>query len=201
MAVNDYTNVVVGPAAVWYAPVGEALPDETTVAYGGTWGGNWAQLGFTKTPISFGYQTTVFEVEVEQVTGVIKQTKTKEVATIETVLAELVGANLALATDGTLTSTAAGASQKAFEQVVAGGDPTISEYAWGFEGEYVDDAGASFPIRFFVYRGSAIMNGQLTFAKADYPGIPLQVKALNDTSKAKGAQIYAFQRVTAAATS
>lgn len=201
MAVNDYTNVIVGPAKVWYAPVGTALPDETSVAFDASWGGSWTQLGFTKTPISFNYQTTVFEVEVEQVNGAIKQTKTKEVATIETTLAELTGDNLALATDGTLTSTAAGAGQKAYERVVGGGDPTISEYAWGFEGEYVDDAGASFPIRFFLYRGSAIMNGALTFAKADYPGIPLQVKALNDTSKATGAQIFEFHRVTAAATS
>ena len=201
MAINDYTNIIVGPATVWKAPVGEALPDETSVDYGDAWGGNWEKIGYTKTPVSFNYQTEVFEVEVEQVTGVIKQTRIKEVATIETVLAELIGSNMALVTDGTLTETAAGASQAAYDKVVAGGDPTISEYAWGFEGEFVNASGVSFPIRFFLYRGSAIMNGALTFAKADYPGIPIQIKGMNDTAKAKGAQIYEFHRVTAAATS
>ena len=38
-------DLIVGPARVFYAPVGEALPDESSIGYGDAWGGNWTEVG------------------------------------------------------------------------------------------------------------------------------------------------------------
>lgn len=197
MAVAD---ILISPASLYHAPVGEAFPDETSIAYGDAWGGNWVNVGYTLQPLSVGYNQERFDLEVEQVSSPVKSTITKEEITFETVLAEFTGANMQLIFGGALTTTAAGAGQRGFQELKAGGRVDIDEYTWGFEGLYKDAANAQFPVRVFIYRGSATLNGQLTFAKGAGVGIPIQIKALADTSKAVGQQIMVIHKVTAAAT-
>ncbi len=38
-------DILLSGAKVWYAPVGEALPDETTIAWDAAWDGNWVAAG------------------------------------------------------------------------------------------------------------------------------------------------------------
>lgn len=198
MAVAD---ILISPATLWYAPVGEALPDETTVEYGDAWGGNWLSVGYTLQPLSISYNQEVFELEVEQISTPVKRTITKETVNFETVLAEFTGTNLELIFGGTLTTTAAGASQRAFQELKSGGRVDLDEYAWGFEGLYKDASNNQFPVRVFIYRGSATLNGQLTFAKGAGVGIPIQIAAQADTAKAVGEQLMVIHKVTAEATS
>jgi len=195
------TDILITPAKIWKAPVAEALPDETTVAFDASWGGNWVNVGYTLQPLTMSYDRTLFELEVEQVTGIVKRRVTKEMLMLETVLAEMTPENLQLAIGGTVTTTAAGASQVAFKDLDAGGDVQLDELAWGIEGFYEDATGVKFPVRLFVYKATAILNGQLSFAKAAAAGVPIQISAEADTSKAVGSQLIKFQRVTAAATS
>lgn len=195
------TDILITPAKIWKSPVGEALPDETTVAFDASWGGNWDNVGYTLQPLTMSYDRTLFELEVEQVTGVVKRRVTKEMAAFESVLAEATPDNLQLAIGGTVTTTAAGASQVAFEDLDVGGEIQIDELQWGFEGFYENAAGAKFPVRVFVYKATSILNGQLTFAKAAAAGVPIQISAEADTGKAVGSQLIKFQRVTAVATS
>ncbi len=195
------TDILITPARLWKAPVGETLPDESSVDYGDSWGGNWEDVGYTLQPLTMSYDRTLFELEVEQVTGIVKRRVTKEMATFESVLAEATPDNLQLAIGGTVTTTAAGAGQVAFEDLDAGGDVQLDELAWGFEGFYENAEGAKFPVRIFVYKATSILNGQLTFAKAAAAGVPIQISAEADTGKAVGSQLIKFQRVTAVATS
>lgn len=195
------TDILITPAAVWKAPVGETLPDETSVAYGASWGGNWENLGYTLQPLSMNYNRTIFGLMVEQVNGAVKRRVTDEVLTFETVLAEATPDNLQIGIGGTVSSTSAGASQVAFEDLDVGGAVTIDESAWGFEGFYENASGVQFPVRIFIYKATAILNGALTFAKAAAAGVSLQIDAMSDTSKAVGSNKMKFQRVTAAATS
>lgn len=195
------TDILITPARIWQSPVAEALPDETSIAYGGTWGGNWVDVGYTLQPLTMSFDRTLFELEVEQITGVVKRRVTKEMAMFETVLAEATPTNLQLAIGGTVTTTAAGASQVAFQDLDVGGDIQLDMLQWGFEGFYENAAGAQFPVRIFIYRASAILNGQLSFAKAAAAGVPIQISAEADTSKSVGANLLKFQRVTAVATS
>ncbi len=194
------TDILVTPATIYYAPVGEALPDESSIDYGEAWGGNWVNLGFTLEPVALSYETETFELEVEQITLPVRRVRTKETVMIETALAEMTGANLALVVDGTVTTTAAGVGQVGFDEILAGGSVDLSEYAWGFEGFRVTSANVRLPVRMFLYRGNAVLNGQLTFAKGAGVGIPIQIKALPDTTQDAGEQILVIHNVTAVAT-
>lgn len=194
------SDILVGAATIWYAPVGEPFPDETTVEYGDVWGGNWASLGYTKDGIKVGYTQETFEVEVDQVTNPLDEIITKEVILFETMLAEFTGANAALAFNGDLTSTPAGSGQRAFEEVKLGGRADTDKYAVGLEGFYKNASNAIFPVRIFIYKGAATVSGQLQFMKNQIAGIPLRIKAYADTSKPAGQQTMVIQRVTGEAT-
>lgn len=197
----SYADILLSPATIWNAPVGEALPDETTVAYGAAWGGNWEQFALTKTPVTLNRDVSTFDVMVEQTTVPLNRAITEEKMAIETQLAEFTGDALALVMGGTNTTTAAGAGQVGFDKVLAGGEWSLPERTWGIEGKYRNAAGAEFPVRLFFYRATVKLGGELSFQKGDYVGIPIQIEALGDTSKPIGAQMIEIHRVTAAATS
>ena len=145
------TDILVTPATIYYAPVGEALPDESSIDYGEAWGGNWTNLGYPLEPVALSYETETFELEVEQITLPVRRVRTKETVMIETSLAEMTGANLALVVDGTVTTTAAGVGQVGFDEILAGGSVDLSEYAWGFEGFRGTSANVRLPVRMFLY--------------------------------------------------
>ncbi|MCB8988082.1 MAG: hypothetical protein H6661_10085 [Ardenticatenaceae bacterium] len=194
-------DILIGPATIWYAPVGEALPDPNTVNYGDDWGGNWEKMALTKEPVTANRDVSAFDVMVEQSTLPVKRGVTEEKVTIETILAEFLAASLKLAMEGTVTTTVAGAGQVGMDEIEGGGQTTLSEYAWGIEGKYIDASGNIFPVRVFIYRGTAVLNGELQFAKGDSTGIPLRIETLGDLSKVVGKQLWKIQKVTAAATS
>ncbi len=190
------SDILVGAATIWKAPVGEPFPDETTVEYGDPWGGNWTNMGYTKDGIKVGYTQETFEIEVDQVTNALDEIITKEVVIFETVLAELTGSNLATAFNGELTTTPAGSGQRGFEQVEMGGKADMDKYTFGLEGFYKNAQNEIFPVRVFIYKGAPTVNGQLQFMKNNIAGIPLRIKAYGDESKPKGKQTMVIQRVT-----
>jgi hypothetical protein len=185
MAVSD---IILTPASVWVAPEAES-PPATTVDYGAAWGGNWRNVGYTNVPLSMSFTVEKYEVMVEQSSLPVRTIKTKETAVFETQLVEITEANLLLAFPG-----ATGTSTTAIETLDAGGSPTLDTYAWGFEGEYKNISNVSLPIRVFLYRGQAILNGQLQFAKGKEMGIPLQITGLADTGKPVGQQLFKIER-------
>jgi hypothetical protein len=200
------TNILKTGAVCWYAPVGESYPDETSVAYGGDWGGNWARVGFTKEPLSWFYEDERHRINVEEELTAVKEVRITEETRLETVLSELTAAYFELARGGdpdNVSEVAAGAGQDGYEELEIGGEVDVEEYAWGFEGRYVDSDGAEFPLRVFVHKATAKLNGELTFSKKedDYTGVPLMINALADTTQSDGAKLLKIQRVTAEATS
>jgi hypothetical protein len=194
MAVAD---ILQSPARIFYAAVGTALPNPNSVAYGAAWTAPWADLGYTLNPITVSYNKEIFKLMVEQVTLPIKGTTTDEEVVIETTLAEITAANLMLAFGGSIGTTAAGTAQVALEELKSGGSSALSYYAWGIEGLYVDASNNQLPVRILIYRGSAVLNGNMQFAKAAAMGIPLQITAWADTTKAAGQQLWTFQKTTA----
>jgi hypothetical protein len=190
-------DIMMGPVKVWYAPVGETLPDVDAIGYGVAWGGNWQTIGSTtKAPLSMNYDSKEEDVEVEEALAAVRRHRVGEELSIETTLAELTSYNLELATGETAGSVAASGATVGQDYISGGGRVALTEYAWGFEGEYVDSGGTSYPVRFFMYKGTARLNGKLEFGKKGYPGIGLQVKAEADLDKAVGANLFKFQRVT-----
>jgi hypothetical protein len=56
-------------------------------------------------------------------------------------------------------------------------------------------------VRVFFYKATAELNGKLEFSKKNAMGIPLQIKALADTTKVVGKQLILIQKVTGKTTS
>jgi len=193
-------DILIGPIRVFYAPVGEPLPNENTVGYGAAWGGNWSEIALTKTPLSMNRDVTTFDVMVEQSTLPVKRAVTEEKVAFETTLAELTAEYLSLTMEGTATTTAAGVGQVGKEELVAGGQAALSERTWAFEALYVDAAGNKHPVRFQIWRATAVLNGQLEFGKGDSTGIPLRIDSLGDLTQPVGQQLFKMVKVTAPAT-
>lgn len=207
MAAPDVSNILKTGAILYYAAVGEALPDETTVDAGDAWGGNWTRLGYTAAPLTLAYSSDYHEVEVEEVLLPVDRMRISETVQLETELAEVTAAYLDLAMGGgTVSTTAAGASQDAYEEVPLGSVSLLTKYTFGFEGELLDSAGIAQPVRFFVARGTIVMNGNLEFSRKsdDFTTIPVQITALAvDGNEPAGFSSYPYlwQRVTGEKTS
>jgi hypothetical protein len=195
------TNILKTGAIIYFAPVGETMPDETSVEAGGAWGGNWARVGYTKAPTKAKYEFSIHESKVEEVLGPVKRKKIDEAFAVETVLAEIEADYIALAYGGTVSETGAGAGQKAFEELTVGDEVDLPEYAWGLEGQYEDADGNTQPIRYLIPRATSRINGELEFSKKtdDYPGIPLLIESLANTTNLN--ELFTWQRVTANAAS
>lgn len=194
-------DILATRAKIWYAPTGESLPDETSVAYDGSWGGNWTSLGFTATPLSMEYFESRTDSDIQQALSPVKDWRVDERITLRTEVNEFVGATLALLVHGSNANTAAGASQKAYSRVLGGGDPIVDQYAVGFEGYRPDSAGTLQPVRWFFYLASFQLDRGTTFSKRDESRLPIMIKTYADTSKAIGAQLFEVHIVTAPATS
>jgi hypothetical protein len=200
MSTPAVANIIKSGAVLWKAPTGESNPDETSVAYGASWGGNWERLGYTKEPLTLAYESEEFDIEVDEVLAAVKRVRTGEGLTLETVLAELTAEYLqeAASDQDTVSETAQGASQKPYEETGLGGEPLLSEYKWGFEGLFVNASGDEEPVRVFIHKATATLNGELEFSQKsdDYTGVPIQIKALADTTQSAGQELMLFQRVT-----
>ncbi len=196
-------NILVSPAQVYISPTGTALPDETTVVAGASWGASWTDLGYTLTPLAMGVEMETFELEVEQTPNPVAMLQTKQTASFEVTLAELTAANLkyALSSRTTIVTVAAAANQHGFDTLKVGGDTQLPTYQLGFEGVQLDANGNKLVKRVFIYKAILTMGGKLEFSKKAPAGIPLQVMAIADTSKTAGEQLFEIQFVTAWKTS
>jgi len=180
MAASD---VLVSPATVWYAPVGTALPNPSTLLAGQTWTAPWANLGYTLEPTTLNMNVTPFDLYVQQLTVPLRTIRTQVDVMLETVMGEFTANTLKLATDGTVVTTAAAAGVSGRDEItVLASKVDVSLFAFGIEGVRVTDANARLPVRIFIPRGSAVMNGPVTFAKDAGIGIPLQFKAFADSA-------------------
>lgn len=192
------TDILAAPAKIYYAPVGETLPDETTVAAGAAWGGTWVDLGYTLTPVSVNLETETFDLFVEQNIAPVRRVRTALSAAFETTLAEFTGAVLALVMDGTKTTTAPGASQKGYDEVTVSGEKAdVSMYAFGIEGVRVLANNTRQPVRIFIMQGSITASGAIEFSKSAGAGIPVTIGALADAN----GHVLKIHNVTAEATS
>lgn len=192
--------IVPFPAGKLYtAPVGTTLPADT-VAVGGAWPSGWVSAGFLKDAVKTTYSWEEYEAKPLQALGAVEVRKTDESFMLETVLEEftLDGANYAM--DGAVTQTPAGSGQPGKETLTMGGKPTTTKRMWGIEGSYVDEDGATFPIRLFIWRGVASPGVELSWDKGDSLGIPIKIKALQDMTKAEGQRLFKLDKILEPAT-
>lgn len=203
MSTPVVANIEHSGARLWVAPVGEANPDETSVAYGGDWSGNWVRVGFTKAPWTEAYTSEEFDIEAEEHLAAIKRRRVREELVWETVLAEIAAEyrQLAASNQDAITEVGAGAGQDGYEETGFGDVSLLIEKKWGVEMLHVEAGGTLQPIRIFMHKGTAMTNGNLQFSRktTEYPGIPIQIKALTLTTESEGQRLCLFQRITAQA--
>lgn len=197
MAVAD---ILLSAARILYSDVGTALPDETTVAYGGAWS-SWTELALTSAPLRVTYRDTFVKASVQQFLTPVKAFRTSEMVNASSAMAEVTGDNLEMLLSGTNTDTSAGASQKAYSRIIFGGNVPITPLQWGFEGWRIDTAGTKQPVRFFIYSALITFDGQLTFGQSEIMNLPFRLESFADTGKSVGGQLGEMHIVTAPATS
>jgi hypothetical protein len=196
---NVVTDIMLSRALVYYAPTGTAVVADT-VAAGTAWGGAWVTVGFTSEPLTMNYETEEKESRPQQSLGPVRRWKTSEDLKLETVLEEFYLDGVQLGTEGVVSDTAAGSGVPGKETLNVGGPNTLTERAWGFEGQYVDEDGATFPVRVFVWKGTAKLGDALEFDKEKVVGTPLQVQALADLTQASGSQLFRIVKILEPAT-
>lgn len=198
MATED---ILIGYAKVWLAPVGEAFPDETSIDYGDAWGGNWEYIGDTLEPLVVAVERNVVAVEIQQATTPVKESITSMVPSLQTTVAVHSMDLLNKVLGGTLTTTAAGAGQKAWQRLQFGGEADIDYFAVGFEALYKTSGNVQEPVRYLFWKGSLTLNGNINFDKGAPTGIPINITILTDTAKALGEQLGEIHYITAEPTS
>ncbi len=197
MAVAD---ILMTRTKIYYAPVGESLPDETSVAYGASWGGNWTALaGLTAAPVSMDWVERRAGANVQEALGEVKDWRVDEAAILRTLLPEFLGASLALLVHGTNTNQNAGVGQKAWSRVQAGGQPIVTQRALGLEGYRPDSAGTLQPVRWFFFLASFMLDRGTQFSKSDVSGLPVMIKTYPDPTKTVGQQLFEVHVITAPA--
>ena len=133
------SDIIVTGARVFVAPVNTVTPVTLplpSVLVGGTWPVGWIDVGFTLEPTKVTYKFDILEIFVEQSFSPVRRRRTKEEATVETVLAEHTAGSLAMAMAGLATTTAATASVPGYEEFTVGGEPNLPLHLVGIEGGY-----------------------------------------------------------------
>lgn len=122
-------NIVLGYGKVYLSTtLAEALPADT-VAKGGSWGGTWVDLGYTR-GVQSGINYEQRDVEVDQSTMDVRSYITKQEVMIETTLVEATLQNLKYALGwGTLSTSGSTAVLQLAD------NPTSTEVSIGLEGQ------------------------------------------------------------------
>jgi len=193
MSSTDY--IVHGPATLWRAPVGEALPADT-VGAGTAWGGNWTQLGWTEAPLKFTFTKNKAQGKIQEANAPVKEWVNDEAIEWEVTLAEETNANLQYAIGGTLTTQAADATHHAYTDLVSGGEQDITPYTWGFE--WINTVSSlDQPVRMQIYKGTCIAGTPLELDKGKQSAITLKGSGWEDMTKTKGQRLYKIHHITA----
>ena len=188
------SDIVVSAARLFHSPVGTAAPLDT-LDVDADWPEGWVSVGYTLEPVKAQYTFDVLEVMVQQEMGTVKRIRIKEALKLGTILAELTATNMALAFAGETTTAAATSSLAGYEEFSVGGKYELPMAQWGIEGSYVDADEVLRPIRVFVWKATAAAGGELVFNREQVAGVPLEISALHDRSKAKGRRLLAARRV------
>lgn len=196
------SDILVSHAALLYAPLSTALPDETSVAFNtyASWT-SWTLLGYTNAPAVVTYERETLKVMTQQVLAAVREVVTSEALAIKSTLVQFDGALLAVLLRGANSNTSAGAAQKAYSEVTFGGNPQYTEYAFALEGYRVDSAGTKQPVRIFIPKAVISAVGDIPFDKAAMTGVPFEINALADATASVGANLGKIHVVTAPASS
>jgi hypothetical protein len=196
-------DILIGPGKLYRAPVAEANPDESTIAFGAAWAGGWVNMAdlLEGSPVVLSIAEEFTKVYTEQSTAPKNAVRTRREVMIKATLAEHSVANMAILLQGTSeTTAAAGGGQKGYTEIPFGTESEIDFYKWGIEAYRKDATGVNQPVRWFLHKGYIRLAGDINYAKKNPTGIPIEITILGDGSQSAGEELGILQIVTAAAT-
>ena len=190
---SDIANILVGVAKLYVAPEGEAEPDITGDSI--TWGGNWAELGFSEDGVAAEYTPEFFDAVIDQALTPVKRVLTAESLILRIGLAEADLDRLSIAISGAAFSTIAqGSGQSAQDVIKIGGGAAVVKKL-GFEGKSPE---GGFRVM-FVHRVNSIEAVAQSYKKGEKTIFPVAFAALADLAKAAGEQLCQINDWTQAA--
>lgn len=202
------TDILLAGADLWYAPVGEALPDPSTIGPGDDWGGNWISLGVMSAPLTLIEETEVTDHLKNSALAVVKRSRKSQLFSFQSALDEINATHEALVRGydpaNVVTTTAAGPAQigmDLFDPNSGGGcGRNIAEWQLGAEGILCTPTDDLAFHRVFIEKGNFMPDGDLVFdGQGDGVVLPFVFKSLWVPAHAKGLA-YKLQRMTAVAT-
>jgi hypothetical protein len=197
------SDILIGPGKLYRSPVATANPDESTVAFGAAWAGDWVNMAdlLEGSPVVLSIAEEFTKVYTEQSTAPKNAVRTRREVMIKATLAEHSVANMAILLQGTSeTTAAAGGGQKGYTEIPFGTESEIDFYKWGIEAYRKDATGVNQPVRWFLHKGYIRLAGDINYAKKNPTGIPIEITILGDGSQSAGEELGILQIVTAAAT-
>lgn len=177
----DSTKVLASRNIIVYtAPydASNALPADT-VLWGTTWGGSFADVGYTSGGVHFTTEVTRGEIRVDQELDPVLRPATARTASMNTNLAEFKASNIVTATgQGSVTTLAATTATRGHDDYALGSTVADNFYAVGFDIKAQD----SEAIRFVGWRGQPTGSPTFDLTPESAALIPLNLSLLPDTS-------------------
>ena len=196
-------DILIGPGKLYRAPLAAANPDESTVAFGAAWGGDWVDMAdlLEGSPVALSIAEEFTKVYTERSTAPKNAVRTRREVMVKGTFAEHSVANMGILLQGTTTTTAAaGGGQKGYSEIDVGTGSEVDFYKWGIEAFRKDANDTSQPVRWFLHKGYIRLTGDINYAKQNPTGIPFEITILGDGSQSVGEELGVLQIVTAAAT-
>lgn len=172
-------DLLVGVGTLYIAPAGTAMP-----ALDATPGGSWRDLGETDDGVKVAKAQNIETFSSDQRTGKVKAVRTEEGVTISTNLQKATLENLADVINGTVTTTAPGASTIGTKSLSLYAGADVSEFAFLFRAH---SPYGNWPAQYYVPRGFFSGEVEMEYKKEDKVLIPVEFEALEDLNAANAA--------------
>jgi hypothetical protein len=162
-----------------WAAAGNAMPADT-VLWGTTWGGDFAEVGYTNGGLEVRIGIDRADVRVDQELDAVYRVATGRDMGMRTTLAQISAANIKLATGaGAITTVAAGGGARGHDDLDIGSTLSEQFYSVGYD---VKNPGDSEAFRFLVFKGLPVGSPTIGFSPDNPAGIDFDILATPDTS-------------------
>lgn len=193
------TALFAGPAVVYLAPTGEALPeinDLTPPAISGVSpGGNWTKIDHVMDAVQLSFSREFQEVDTFEALGSQKLHATKESASIALKVGDRTFDNVDDYVPGVSLETVAAAADQVAQTIASFGGAGVTEMALLaiISNENSGDRIVHVPICVSVGEASEVMS-------REHNGMDIELKVLADPTATAGQEMFRIYSITAAAT-
>ena len=159
----------------------------------------WSRFGFTEGPTSFKYNRTEKSVMSNEYLSPVVRFATMEEGTFALTAKEVNPGqmNTAIGVPFKTVSTSPGNGYAGSEQLVLGGEPALKVHMWCLSSTYINAVGVAFPVRLYIWRGTARLMNALAWEREETPNMEIEISALADVDRQQGQRMFAYRKLWA----